>query len=489
MKSTSLLGLLFCTIAIAGFRPNVRIDHEDRPYYYCRHAAVTVGPVEHSRQPIYVVFQDDSLFPARRSSIMFQKSADCGRTWLDGDVLIRRGARYAEYPDIVTDPDGVIYVFYDEDSTESSHIYCVRSSDGGATWTTPVQVDDHSSGWIGTPRAAVDSAGHLFVAWNLGHIYSSVSTDKGATWSPRVRVDDDTVSSESYHPDVFVQPGTNHYLVAAQCPFHRPPVITRGAFLYRSTDNGLSFQPGVRLDTFDGYTGSPHVVADRYHVICDYTGQTKSDDLNLTEARTLFCQPDTWGSPSLVSKLDTSQFWSYPQGAKLAISANGRVHTALMVCCDTVEARYSTYYTCSSDHGVAWSELELVSGDTTMDCYHPDIGVDSAGNAYVVWQGRGNGIWFSTNSPVAIAEQSMQPNINVQPSATIVRNVLLLNGLGTRSELPERNSVMSRAALLDIGGRKVMELRPGANDVRMLPPGVYVIEPSLGLHAKVVKLK
>jgi hypothetical protein len=32
---------------------------------------------------------------------------------------------------------------------------------------------------------------------------------------------------------------------------------------------------------------------------------------------------------------------------------------------------------------------------------------------------------------------------------------------------------MSRAELLDVSGRQVMELRPGANDVRHLPAGIY----------------
>ncbi|MFO7675597.1 MAG: T9SS type A sorting domain-containing protein [bacterium] len=34
---------------------------------------------------------------------------------------------------------------------------------------------------------------------------------------------------------------------------------------------------------------------------------------------------------------------------------------------------------------------------------------------------------------------------------------------------------MSRAALLDASGRKVMELQPGDNDVRHLAPGVYFV--------------
>jgi len=58
---------------------------------------------------------------------------------------------------------------------------------------------------------------------------------------------------------------------------------------------------------------------------------------------------------------------------------------------------------------------------------------------------------------------------------TVVRGVLVLDELGTRSELPGRNSVMSRAVLLDASGRKVLDLHPGANDVRALAPGVYFV--------------
>jgi hypothetical protein len=63
---------------------------------------------------------------------------------------------------------------------------------------------------------------------------------------------------------------------------------------------------------------------------------------------------------------------------------------------------------------------------------------------------------------------------------TIIRGVLVLSGLGTRSESPRRDSVMSRAVLLDISGRKMLDLHQGANDVSSLAPGVYFVrtEPS-----------
>jgi hypothetical protein len=54
-----------------------------------------------------------------------------------------------------------------------------------------------------------------------------------------------------------------------------------------------------------------------------------------------------------------------------------------------------------------------------------------------------------------------------------VRGVLCV-GLGTRSELPVRNSVMSRA-LLETYGQRVIEPQTGPNDVRHLAPGIYFV--------------
>ena len=70
--------------------------------------------------------------------------------------------------------------------------------------------------------------------------------------------------------------------------------------------------------------------------------------------------------------------------------------------------------------------------------------------------------------------------------ATVIRGVLVLprDGLGTRSagtgHDPESSAdsghvPLSRAALLDVSGRKVMDLHPGANDVSRLAPGIYFV--------------
>jgi hypothetical protein len=60
--------------------------------------------------------------------------------------------------------------------------------------------------------------------------------------------------------------------------------------------------------------------------------------------------------------------------------------------------------------------------------------------------------------------------VNVGP--TIVRGVLVLGAVGSRQ------NTAYRAELLDITGRVVLTLRPGANDVSRLPPGVYFVRQS-----------
>jgi hypothetical protein len=209
------------------------------------------------------------------------------------------------------------------------------------------------------------------------------------------------------------------------------------------------------------------VVADRDHIICDYFGGAQSDgDSIVAEARTFYMQADSWARPVRVTNLD-SLHELYLSGA-LALSSDGRVHTALMVQ-DTAVSHYGTYYASSSDHGVSWSDIEIVHQDTIGSDFYPDIVVDMAGHAYVVWSnGGGNSkIWFSTNNPAGIAEQPVQPNIIAQPSATVIHSVLFM---------PEATSIKPQpASLLDIGGRKLMDLAPGANDVRALAPGVYFV--------------
>jgi hypothetical protein len=65
-------------------------------------------------------------------------------------------------------------------------------------------------------------------------------------------------------------------------------------------------------------------------------------------------------------------------------------------------------------------------------------------------------------------EDSPKPQAaSCKPEATIVRGALNLQ--------PAIHNPQSEIALLDISGRKVLDLRPGANDVSHLAPGVFFV--------------
>jgi hypothetical protein len=65
-------------------------------------------------------------------------------------------------------------------------------------------------------------------------------------------------------------------------------------------------------------------------------------------------------------------------------------------------------------------------------------------------------------------EEAPDANVRAAKSGpTVVKGALVLGAVGSRQ------NTEYRADLLDINGRKVMNVKPGANDVSRLAPGVY----------------
>jgi hypothetical protein len=110
----------------------------------------------------------------------------------------------------------------------------------------------------------------------------------------------------------------------------------------------------------------------------------------------------------------------------------------------------------------------------------PAVGSDGAGHtlaAFGSWVGSWHDQYYNapricgtTWSQTGVAERGSQVVDRARSLATIVRGVLLAT-----SSSPNRGL----GCLLDISGRKVRDLKPGANDVRTLAPGVYFVREEL----------
>ncbi|MEO0005737.1 MAG: T9SS type A sorting domain-containing protein [candidate division WOR-3 bacterium] len=79
-------------------------------------------------------------------------------------------------------------------------------------------------------------------------------------------------------------------------------------------------------------------------------------------------------------------------------------------------------------------------------------------------------------NPTPGIEEYPQPEVKGSHlPATVVRNVLRWTKTEDRAQV----------FLVDVTGRKVLELKPGENDVRHLSPGVYFIRDGSAIERKV----
>jgi len=162
-------------------------------------------------------------------SIRIDKSMDGGVTWGTdrtvqdvgfGQGYIQPSVLVFSYPamdiDITDGPHrGNIYIAYMDygPTTSETDLYFTKSTDGGASWSPRIRLNDDSLGNRRDqfhPWLKVDRDGVISVIWYdrrldpnnmLMDVYLTQSTDGGNTWSPNVRVT--TVSSD---PRLFPPP-------------------------------------------------------------------------------------------------------------------------------------------------------------------------------------------------------------------------------------------------------------------------------------------
>ncbi len=97
------------------------------------------------------------------------------------------------------------------------------------------------------------------------------------------------------------------------------------------------------------------------------------------------------------------------------------------------------------------------------------------GRTYVANNGWSSVTVIGDSAAVGVEESFRSRTTSRKPQATVVRGVL---NLGVDS----RQQTEYRAELVDIAGRKVLELRTGANDVSHLAPGVYFARSADGVE-------
>ncbi len=242
-----------------------------------------------------------------------------------------------------------------------------RSTDGGATWSSNILVNDAGHTAVAPPALAATGAVTVHAAWrgSASTIYYDRSTTSGATWGT----------------DVNLGGGTGNIAIAADAS-NGVYVVWPGIFMARSLDSGTTWGAAVRIisQAFPlvdpalavGNAGSLHLAwaeEDTDQDVCH--GRSTDRGVTWTDIR---CFSAPYG---------TAQ--TQPDIAVDPIS--GRVHATWQDARDGVAAIYHAY---SSDNGVTWSTPARVN-DTLGPAQAPRLVVgrnplDSSRVVYIVWQ-------------------------------------------------------------------------------------------------------
>src|SRR4029079_12168747 len=222
-------------------------------------------------------WQQDRYSNGASCGVLTGASFDGGVTWTARSIPVSpcTGGSYARATDpwVSFAPDGtghqVVLGWTGSEDTGTSGVVVARSSDGGLTWSTPVEVIRDGAGFFNdkeTITADPTDSRYVYAAWDRlntaagtsgGPTLFARSTDGGASWEPARAI---------FTPSVGQTIGNVVHVLPNGTLVNLMNVIRNGidtVSVMRSTDKGVTWGPQIivsnlgALGTHDPVTGSP----------------------------------------------------------------------------------------------------------------------------------------------------------------------------------------------------------------------------------------
>lgn len=385
--------------------PNVRVSRDQ----FTAHSETTIA--QSTRDPRNLIgaskmFTDNQNYIFR---IGTYASFDGGTTWIDNGQLAGLDEyRLTSDPIMVFDSAGTAYieVLAARDQQRLSALYLYRSTDGGRTWSEPILVAKKPSGfsdknWLATDTTGGPNDGNLYTTWvhiedEMYHVLFARSTDGGSTWSEPIELAGERGQTRQAQI-VSVGAGGTVYVLWTNLSANRMELVA-------STDGGKTFsaiRPVVGVQRVDPLNGNlrrgfvmPGFVADPVRPDTLYAAW---DDGRLGDADVLFTSSSdggkTWSPPVIVNghtRNDQFQPW-------IAVNTQGELYLQWFDRRDDPrDLLVHTYAARSADGGKTWSEVRVtdVASDPTVglpmtgdDGFYGDYQalVADADGAYLLW--------------------------------------------------------------------------------------------------------
>lgn len=355
-------------------------------------------------------------------------SDDGGATW-SAPVNLSAPGEWAGGLNVAIDGAGVAHVVWDRYDGNNGRVQYTRSDDGGLTWNAPVYL---STGGSDAARAqvAVDGSGNPVVVWRGSDgsddiIQSSRSTDGGVSWSTPV---DLSLSGQSADLPQIVAAGSDNVVAVWQRSDGSNQIIQSSS----SANGGASWSVPANLSASgQDSVASKVAVDDSGNVVAVWLYSPSSDskvqssrltaggvswstpeDLSVVGEEAATPQVSADGSGNFVAVwrltdvggtiIQSSQLaageanWSEPAQLSVSgrsadnpqVSANG-AGNAVAVWQRSDGSDLVIQFSESSDGGASWSVPAELS-ESGQNAITPQVAVDLSGNAVANWR-RSNG--------------------------------------------------------------------------------------------------
>ncbi len=197
-----------------------------------------------------------------RSKVLFVRSTDLGLSFNE-PLDVSRSSGVAFDPEIAIDSTDAINVAWQDTAPGTSVIMFSRSTDGGLTFSEPRQV---STGTGNATEAAIatDSAGRISFVWvdesgGRAEAYYARSTDGGSSFSDPVNVSSFPKGNGDIHKPVVVAFQNTVYVAFQNGDlFGEEDIKNRQVYLARSGNAGVSFEAPEQVSTADNNKGRAH---------------------------------------------------------------------------------------------------------------------------------------------------------------------------------------------------------------------------------------
>jgi len=217
-----------------------------------------------------------------RNGIFVRRSLDGGATWEPNHIPVseqpnetpdHKSVPWEDKPYIVADNTnsryaGNLYIGWTRWTLEDSQIQLSRSSDGGKTWSAPVEIDEErglprdDNGAVEGFSGTVAADGTLYAVWGDGaHILLTSSKDGGVHFLPArpvvktapIMFQLQGLDRANGFPVIAADPRTRSTLYLAWSDYRNGDL---DVFCSSSTDGGQTWAPAVRVNSDPVHNGS-----------------------------------------------------------------------------------------------------------------------------------------------------------------------------------------------------------------------------------------